>query len=161
MLLLHLIYEIVWNVLESPDRLALQYLVQYSNRFENRRKYVVDPRAFPVQLLVRDVQVLADRGDEGFTTLAVESLGHVENDVGASEHDVLRKELVGFEADYIAEETERLRHRSDGGWPMRRRVASKGVPGEHCTGPVTDSDLAAGRSACSTPRHIKNRYTHR
>ena len=33
-------------------------------------------------------------------------------------------------------------HRSGGVWPMRRRVASTGVPGERCAGPVTDSDLA-------------------
>src|SRR6266576_976540 len=43
---------------------------------------------------------------------------------GASEDEVLRKELVGFESDDAAEETESLLHRSDGRRivPFRKRV---------------------------------------
>src|SRR6266566_3859701 len=48
----------------------------------------------------------SDRRDERFAALAVEPFGHVEDEIGASEDEVLRKELVGFESDDAAEETE-------------------------------------------------------
>jgi len=77
-----------------------------------------------VRACVRDVHVLADRRDERFAALAVEPFGHVENEIGASEDEVLRKELVGFESDDAAEETESLLDRSDGRRivPFRKRV---------------------------------------
>src|SRR3989449_11657428 len=81
---------------------------------------------FPYTTLFRsrDVQVLADRRDERFAALAVEPFGHVENEIGASEDEVLRKALVGFESDDAAEETESLLHSSDGRRivPFRKRV---------------------------------------
>ena len=52
------------------------------------------------------------------------------------------------------------RPRSGGAWPMRRRVANKGVPGERCNGPVTDSDLAAGPFCIfDAEAHQKQIYT--
>src|SRR3989454_2115327 len=58
---------------------------------------------FPYTTLFRS---LADRRDERFAALAVEPFGHVENEIGASEDEVLRKELVGFESDDAAERSE-------------------------------------------------------
>jgi len=55
----------------------------------------------------------------------VEPLRHVEDEIGACEDHLLRKELIGFEPDDGAEETERLLHRRDGRWvvPLGERVA--------------------------------------
>src|SRR5467141_3765330 len=64
---------------------------------------------------VRNVQVLAQRGDVRLATGAVQSLRHVEDDVGTCERELLRKELVGFETDDVAEETQSLTDRVDGG----------------------------------------------
>ncbi len=81
---------------------------------------------------VGDAQVLANRRDERFATLAVQPLGQVEHEIGTVERQLLREELVGLEADDGAKCTERLRHRGDGGWvvPLGERVVGvRGVFG--------------------------------
>src|SRR5207245_11491277 len=57
--------------------------------------------------LVRNVQVLADRGHQRLATLAPQSLGHVEHEIGAGECDLLREGLIGLQSDDTAEETDR------------------------------------------------------
>src|SRR6266480_6425627 len=65
-------------------------------------------------------------------TLAAEPFGHVEHQIRAGERELLWEELIGFEADDAAEETESLLHRGDGGGivPLGVRVvATVGVLG--------------------------------
>src|SRR4029077_14579502 len=57
---------------------------------------------------VRNVQVLAQRGDVRLAAGTVQPLRHVEHDVGTCERKLLRKEFVGFETDDVAEKTQRL-----------------------------------------------------
>ena len=62
-----------------------------------------------------DVQELADRRDVGLAVRAVEAFGDVEDEVRAGEGEFLREENVGFEPDDVAEETQSLLHRFNGG----------------------------------------------
>ena len=63
---------------------------------------------------VRNVQVLAQRGDVRLATRPVQSLGHIEDDVGTGERKFLRQEFVGFETNDGAKETQSLIDRVDG-----------------------------------------------
>jgi hypothetical protein len=56
----------------------------------------------------------------------VEPFGHVEHQIRSGGGELLREELVGFETDDAAEETESLFHRSDGGGivPLSERVVA-------------------------------------
>src|SRR5256886_16931955 len=67
---------------------------------------------FPYTTLFRS---LTDRRDQRLATLAAEPFRHVEHQVRAGERELLWEELIGFEADDAAEETEGLLHRGDGG----------------------------------------------
>ena len=71
------------------------------------------------------VVILFDPGAEDWTPEDIRGVMKAVDEIGPSEDDFLRKELIGFEADHIAEETESLLHRSDGGWlvPLCERVA--------------------------------------
>src|SRR5206468_10417480 len=81
-----------------------------------------------VRARVRNAQVLADRRHQRLTTLATQSLGHVEHQIGTGQGDFLREERIGFEPDDAAEETESLLHRSNGGRivPLGERVVGTG-----------------------------------
>src|SRR5207247_416226 len=60
-------------------------------------------------------QKFADRRDVGLAVGTVEALRHVEHEVRAGEGDFLREGEVGFETDDVAEETQSLLHRLNGG----------------------------------------------
>ena len=83
-----------------------------------------EPECERVGAGVRDVQILADGGDERFAALTAQSFRHVEHQIGSLEVELLWEEWVGFETDHAAEETESLLHRGDGGWvvPLGERV---------------------------------------
>src|SRR5207248_10994804 len=112
---------------------------------------------------VGDAQVLADRRDQRLATLGAEPFRHVEHQVRAGQRELLWEELIGFEADDAAEETESLLHRGDGGGivPLGVRVvATVGVFGRRelrffvvCE---TDAHVVSGYLLQKRPRVVRS-----
>jgi len=108
---------------------------------------------------VADVEILADRGDEGFAVQAVQALRHVEDDVGTGESELVREGLVGLEAGHAAEACEGACHRVDGSGlvPLGERIArTRGLVGvagvRFLVVGETDSHVVSGDLLQKRPR---------